>query len=125
VILIERRVNVFLRALPADHFGAFARNHVDEPDGIEGVFPMNDQKRLRLVVQIKILAEQTPHRHRPGVGSRPRRVIGIVSKRLDVADDVPLRRQRAFERCPRTHSRIVIDCQHALAQIHRRPGGQS
>ena len=37
--------------LGIDQFGAVTGNHVEKMDGIEGMFPVNDEKRCWLVIQ--------------------------------------------------------------------------
>jgi hypothetical protein len=85
--------------------------------GIEGVFPVNDEKRRGLLVQEKILAYETPEGE--WLGIRRRWLRGTVAKCLDVADRLSLNSQQALEGRTRIHAAVVIDGENALPQMER------
>src|SRR3974390_1321667 len=102
---------------PAEGLRPVARNHVNQADEIQRVLPVDNQKSRCLVVQVEVLAQETPKVLR--VRCRLLRIILIVTKCLDVADNVSFQRQDSFEGRARAESAVTIDCQHALSQ----PGG--
>lgn len=81
------------------------------------MFPMNNEKSRGLIVQVQILAQQTPYSERSCV-----RIAGIVSKRLNVADRRFFHGQDSFKWRTRAHSAVMIDGQDALPEMEGIPG---
>jgi hypothetical protein len=94
-----------------------AGNHVHNGYGVEGMLPVNDQKRVQLIVQVKILTQQTPQRGRLDAGGA---IVNVVSERLDVAGQAPFNRKSFFERRTRRHPAVMIDSDDALAKQNGR-----
>src|SRR5215467_2329524 len=89
-----------------------AGNHVHNGYRVEGMLPVNDQKRLRLIIQVKTLTQQAPQRGRLDAGGL---IVRVVSECLDVAGKALFNRQRFFERRTRLHPEVMIDGDNALA----------
>src|ERR1700722_10244417 len=89
--------------LGVDHLGAVTGNHVEQMDGIEGVLPVNDEKRRWLVIEEKILTQETPDGEWFGL-----RCSRVVTEGLDVADGLSLNRHKALEGRTRIHPDVMV-----------------
>src|SRR5882724_3448617 len=95
--------------LGVDQLGAITGNHIEKMDGVEGVFPVDDEKCRRLFVQKEILTYKAPEGTRRGW-----RIVRRVAKGLDVADGLSLDSEKAFEGRARIDPAVVIDHQKTL-----------
>ncbi len=101
----------------AEQLGSIARNHVNKTYEIYRMLPMKNQKSRGLIIQIKILTQETPEGYGLGVGCCLLRIVPVIAKCLDVTDDLSLNSEDPFERRARTHSAVMIDCKYALSQV--------
>src|SRR6266853_2621138 len=106
----------------AEQFGSIARNHVNKAYEIYRMLPMKNQKSRRLIIQIKILTQETPEGFELGVGCCLLRIVPVIAKCLDVTDDLSLNSEDSFERRTRAHSAVMIDRKYALSQVERHLG---
>src|SRR5580700_4146500 len=105
------------RIVLTNQFSSISGNHSHKAYEIEGMLPMHDQKSCGSVIEVQILAQQTPYGERLGAC-----IAGVVAECLNIAGDIAFYGQHAFVRSTRAHSIVLIDGHHPFPQIERRLG---
>src|SRR5215475_13121010 len=87
-------------SLALDNLRLITGNHINQLDEIRRMFPVNNRECADLVIQIKILPEQTPSSVGLDAAAFFREVVARIAKSLNVADQVSFDSQSPLERGP-------------------------